>query len=439
MTHHAVELVAALAAARRAAHLYPRSHPAYAESVAALGNAVAACLASGACTLSLYAGRLYHGEDPLPSDTPAVRSIAEIFESHGVESLTFHPGVTEHELVSLLDALAARPQPGTDVASELQRLGVAGITVGIVVDEAAEEAEKRDRAKEQDRALYQRLLALVRGLSEQVAQGGEPDLEGAGILVEGVLARLMEDSAAVLGLTTLASTSEPALFHAVNTMAYSLVLGAELGIPEEGLASLGVSALLHDIGKVAFDLSDPEQARRAEVLHPTVGAEVLSRLPDADRTPMLVAYEHHMAPDGSGFPDREPGYVTHPYSRIVAVANRYDHLVAARPEGLGLSRDRAVLQVLHEGGSALDGMFARLLAKAFGVFPVGCVVRLSDQSVGVVAAPGPHPLKPRVRIVFEPDGAQAERARILDLSNEHVDIVEVLDPNSLPLDVFDNV
>lgn len=439
MTRDALALVAALAAARRAAHLYPRSHPAYTQAISTLAEAIAACTASGQCSLNLYAGRLYHGDAPLPWDAPAVRSIADTLESHGIESITFHPGVAAHELAAVLDVLAERPAPGSDIASELAQRGVVGVTVGVVIDESAEEAEKRDRLKEQDRALYQRLLALVRSLSEQVARHGEPDLTQAGIIVEGVLARLMEDSAAVLGLTTLASASEPSLFHAVNTMAYSLVLGAELGIPEEGLASLGVSALLHDIGKVAFDLSDPEQARRAELLHPAVGAEVLSRLPDADRTPMLVAYEHHMAPDGSGFPDREPGYVSHPYSRIVAVANRYDHLVTPKPEGHGLSRDQAVLQVLHEGGSALDGMFSRLLAKAFGVFPVGCVVRLSDQSVGVVVAPGPHPLAPRIRVVFEPDGTQVDRPRALDPGSTGAEIVEVLDPRSLSLDVFESL
>ncbi|MCX8006611.1 MAG: HD domain-containing protein [Coriobacteriia bacterium] len=439
MTQDAIALVSALAAARRAEHLYPHSHPAYLEAVAALTKAVSQCVASGPCTIALYAGRLYHENAALAWDTPAVRTVAELLEARRVESLTFHPEVAQHELAALLEALAAKPQAGFDLAAVLEEMGVTGIAVGSVRDDEAEEAAKRDRLKEQDRALYQRLIALVRALSEQVAQRGEPDLEQAGILVEGVLARLMEDSAAVLGLTTLGSANEPSLFHAVNTMAYALVLGAELGIPEEGLAPLGISPLLHDLGKVAFDLSDPEQAKKAQVLHPVVGAEVLSRLPDADRTPMLVAFEHHMAPDGSGYPEREPGYVTHPYSRIVAVANRYDHLVTPRPHGYGLSRDQAVLQILKDGGGALDGMFARLLARAYGVFPVGCVVRLTDMSVGVVVAPGPTPLAPRVRILFEPDGTQAENGRVVELAASNESVVEVVDPASLALEVFENL
>ncbi|MDI6692079.1 MAG: HD domain-containing protein [Anaerosomatales bacterium] len=439
MTREAIDLVAALSTARRAAHLYPETHPSYAEAIAAFERAVSACVVQGPCTLTVYAGRLYHENAALPWDLPAVRSLTETLESHSVESVTFHPQVAQRELVALLHALSTKPAAGFDLAEELERAGVAGITVGVIADEEREAADERDRRKEQDRALYERLLALMRSLSEQVARRGAPDLDQAGILVEGVLARLMEDSAAVLGLTTIASASEPSLFHAINTMAYSLVMGAELGIPEEGLATLGVSALLHDIGKVAFDLDDPQQMQQAQLLHPTVGAEILSRLQDADRTPMLVAYEHHMGVDGSGYPDREPGYVSHPYSRLVAVADRYDHLVAPRPHGFGLQRDQAVLQVLRESEAGLDPMFARLLAKAFGVFPVGCVVRLSDHSVGVVVAPGPSPLTPRIQVLFEPDGTEAERGRIMEVAGSGLDIVEVIDPKDLALDVFERL
>lgn len=439
VSREAVELVATLSTARRAAHLYPETHPSYVDAIANFTTAVYACMAAGPCTLNVYAGRLYHENTALPWDVPAVRSLAETFESHRVESITFHPEVTQHELVALLDALSSKPKAGFDLAAELERVGVVGVTVGVVADEGASSKEERNRKKEQDRALYQRLVALMQRLSEQVVQRGEPDLEQAGILVEGVLARLMEDSAAVLGLTTISSASEPALFHAINTMAYALVMGAELGIPEEGLTSLGVAALLHDIGKVPFELTDPEQAQRAQILHPVIGAEILSRLPEVDRTPMLVAYEHHMGVDGSGHPDREAGYITHPYSRLVAIADRYDHLVTPGPHGLGLSRDRAVIQILREGGGYLDPMFARLLAKSFGVFPVGCVVRLSDQSVGVVVAPGQSPLTPRVQLLFEPDGTESESGRIFDLSGSGLEIMEVLDPESLALDVFEHL
>jgi HD-GYP domain-containing protein (c-di-GMP phosphodiesterase class II) len=84
---------------------------------------------------------------------------------------------------------------------------------------------------------------------------------------------------------------------------------------------------------------------------------------------------------------------------MVAVADRYENLTKAR-ETEPLTPDRAVAQLLREAGAALDPMFTRLFVQALGVFPVGCWVRLSDQTVGVVCDKGDDPLKPKVRVVY---------------------------------------
>src|SRR5450759_196723 len=109
-------------------------------------------------------------------------------------------------------------------------------------------------------------------------------------------------------MATMRAHNEAAFFHSVNVMIYSLTLGLGPGLPEEGLVSLGMAALFHDVGKAAFDLTDPAQARAAQELHPQYGAEILSQIPDGDRAPMLVAFEHHMGLDGTGYPDRPKDY-----------------------------------------------------------------------------------------------------------------------------------
>ena len=83
-------------------------------------------------------------------------------------------------------------------------------------------------------------------------------------------------------------------------------------------------------------------------------------------------------------------------------------------ERAALTPDRAVLQVLRDAGTMLDPFFARLFASALGVFPVGCLVRLSDQSVGVVERPGADPLTPQIRLTFDASGTELERPESLE-------------------------
>ncbi|MDI6900558.1 MAG: HD domain-containing protein [Anaerosomatales bacterium] len=435
----AVRLITALSACRKATHLYPAAHPRYREALDELADAARACLADGPFTLNVHLGRLYQGSLVLPGDAPGMRSFAETLEAHRVESLTVHPEIVEDEFVSLIEVLGMRATPTLDVAEELNRRGVSAVTISAIVDEEAEEAAERDRQREQDRALYNRLLGVLRSLTQRINQTGVPEVGDAGIIVEGILARLMEDSAAVLGLATMNGQSESNLFHSINVMIYSLTIGVALGIPEEGLTALGVAALLHDIGKVAFDASDAQQAEAATYLHPKIGAEVLSRLPEQDRTPMLVAYEHHMAHDGSGYPEREEGYVTHPYSRIVAIADRYDRLTSPEPDGRGLTPDLAVMQLLRDTLTRLDQTLTRLFVKQLGVFPVGCIVRLSDQTVGVVSAGRDDSLRPRVRVVYDADGLALETPRDVELAEQGLEIVETVDPTSLAMRVSDHL
>jgi len=117
------------------------------------------------------------------------------------------------------------------------------------------------------------------------------------------------------------------------------------------------------------------------------------------------------------------------------VADRYENLVGAE----GMTPDRAIVQVLRESATILDPVFSRVFANALGVFPVGCLVRLSDHSVGVVSQPGEDPLAPIVRLAFDQRGNELAERPDLDLSLSDVRIVEVLEAEALNVRVSDKL
>ncbi len=298
-----------------------------------------------------------------------------------------------------------------------------------------DEEVERDIEREKDRALFRKSVSSVRNMLEQVSAGDLSAVTEARSLAESLIPRLEEDAAAVLAMAAARRPSERQLYHSLNVMCYSLLLGHRLGLPAEGLSSLGTSALLHDIGKSAFDPDDASQAETMRLEHPRVGAEMLQRLALDDVSPMLVAYEHHMYTSGAGFPDRPAGYVAHPYSRIVSIADRFENLTSPTPGTPALTPDRALVQVLREANQFFDPFLARLFANMLGPFPVGCVVRLSDQRVGVVSRYGDDPLAPVVRIAYDARGLEATESEDVDLATASVTIVEIIAPESLDIDV----
>lgn len=441
MNGHVATVVTALASARRAMQLYPAAHPVHEDAVRALVSGVASATAREPLVINWYQGRLYHGSMVLPDSVSGTRAIAEAFESHGIESLTFVSSFADADAVGLTETLSIKPSRDFDVNAELAARSVTAVKASVLTDENREERAERDRQRAADRALYQRAIASLRHTQERFASGDVGDLTETTELVNTIMERLLADPSAMLALTTIRNVGgEHSLFHSLNVTIYSLLLGQRLGLPDDGLASLGMAALMHDVGKAAFDVGDPSQVEPMLRMHPEVGAEMLQRVGLGDTAPMLVAYEHHMGADGSGWPEVPDGYVAHPFSRIVAVTNRYHNLTDPEEEpSRALTPDRAVVQVLREARSSLDPFFARLFANALGVFPVGCVVRLSDQTVAVVSRPGNDPLAPTVRLSYDALGTELDTPTELDLETGDVRIIEVIDPATLDVDVAEKL
>lgn len=435
----AAEVVTALAGARRAVQLYPPAHPAYGEALDLLVSSVNAVCESGPFVLNWHQGRLYHESTVLSDDVHGARAVEEAYETRHIESLAFQPGFSHNDALGLIEVLTLKPGPDFEASAELEKRQVRYVVASVLEEEDDPEQEERDRQREADRALYQRTISALRKMEERFKSGGAGDLASTGELVGHIMERMLADPSAVMGLATIRGTSERSLFHSLNVMIYSLALAHRLGLPEEGLLSLGMSALLHDVGKAAFVDGDPAQAEPMRLMHPKVGADILQRVALEDPSPMLVAYEHHMHADGSGWPERDADYIAHPYSRMVAIANRYDNLVSPDGAGEALTPDRAIVKVLQESGTRLDPFFSRLFANALGVFPVGCLVRLSDNSVGVVRALGEDPLAPLVRIAFDEHGSELEEPLELDLATSDVRIVEVIHPEALSLSVSEKL
>lgn len=433
------DVIAALAAARRGVGLYPVDHPAYAASLDAVVSATRDASRGESIVINWHQGRLYHESALIPPEVSGSRAMAEAFERRNIESLTLLPGFDRKDALGLVEVLASKTDNGMDAKESLAAKAVRNASVSVLAREDDPELEERDRLRQSDRALYQRAIMALRELQGRFSAGGDAELGETPGLVNGIMTRLAADPSAVLALATIRSSSEQALFHSLNVMIYALVLGHRLGLPDEGLTSLGLCALLHDVGKNAFDLDDPEQTDIARLSHPQVGAEILQRVAPEDPAPMLVAYEHHMWANGGGWPSREADYVAHPYSRMVAVADRYENLVFPTDGSDPMTPDRAVVAVLEEASTVLDPVFARLFANALGAFPVGCLVRLSDHSVGVVAQLGDDPLAPVVRLSFDSRGHEIDARPDMDLSQGDVRIVEVIDPASLNVAVADRL
>ena len=143
--------------------------------------------------------------------------------------------------------------------------------------------------------------------------------------------------------------------HVRRVVAYSVLLGAEMGLEREELRDLRLAATLHDIGKVTtpdriLGKPSPLDAEEAEIMrrHTVDGAVIVGHL--ANPWVLLGVRSHHERVDGKGYPDglHDPDIPLAP--RIIAVADTYDAITTSRPYRAGLPPERAAAEILAGAG-----------------------------------------------------------------------------------------
>jgi HD-GYP domain-containing protein (c-di-GMP phosphodiesterase class II) len=173
------------------------------------------------------------------------------------------------------------------------------------------------------------------------------------------------DSEHLLGIATafaaIVDAKSPwTYFHSDRTSLIATNMGAALGFGSEELGDLRRMALLHDIGKLAVSnriLDKPAELTAAEFArvkeHPLFTRWVLERV-SAFEELAPVAAAHHERLDGSGYPNGlGAGDLTVPM-RVLAVADVYEALTAARPYRPALDEDEALETIRRDVPRRLD-------------------------------------------------------------------------------------
>ncbi len=149
------------------------------------------------------------------------------------------------------------------------------------------------------------------------------------------------------------------LGHAARVAAYTVMLGRELGWPEDVLAPLEEAAYLHDIGKISISdrvLLKPGRLNQQEWeemrQHPAVSADIIRPLFPKDL--VLAVRHHHERYDGEGYPDGLAGEAIPHLARAMAVVDAYDAMSCRRPYKAALTSAECLSELQRCRGTQFD-------------------------------------------------------------------------------------
>ncbi len=267
---------------------------------------------------------------------------------------------------------------------------------------AIRQDDGRERARIEASRVADRSKKVMREIFDAARLGKAGQCAAVTAVVADVTTMIEKNRQAFLKVLRLKSKDEYTYLHSVAVCALMINLGRQMKLDEATIADLGTAGLLHDIGKMlvpdallnkAGRLTDAEFSLMRT--HAERGFELLK---DIDAVPELaldVCRHHHEKIDGSGYPENLSGSEISLAARMGAICDVYDALTSNRAYKEAWTPVEAITRM-----QSWDGHFDPALLFSFmqsiDTYPVGLIVQLRSNRIGVVLDNGRRASRPKV-------------------------------------------
>lgn len=281
----------------------------------------------------------------------------------------------------------------------------------------------------------------VKNIQRNIQTAPKACLEQATVLVNSIVNSALSEGDIAIHALNGNRSSDAHYQHALNVTVIAMILAKSIQMSKEDAQLLGVSTILHDIGKAKISdkiLLKKEKLTHAEMLHyqqhSELGAQMVKDLGLPSRMARVVM-QHHEFADGTGYPAGLKTEQTDPLARIIVLANNYDKLCNPVNVAEAKTPYESLAYMFAHQRSKFDEHLLKRLIKSLGVYPPGSIVKLSNEQYATVISVNPnHPLKPYVKLLQKVEDTDAQ---IVDLRDEkNINITACLKPAQIPSEVL---
>lgn len=297
------------------------------------------------------------------------------------------------------------------IINRLKQLGIQYLYIedkisnGIAIEESVSPAV-RTKAVKQITDSFKK----VKGLNSQEASLVlDKQSKVVGQIVDDLLTTIIKSDEVLTVLTDTLIYDEYLYQHSFQVTLYSIAIAKELGCSSDELRTIGIGAMLHDVGKLVIPsdilfkegkLTDDEYEVMKQ--HTRFGFDILRNLHTMSLLVAHCAFQHHERIDGSGYPRGLVDYEIHPYAKIIGVADVFDAVTSNR-----VYRDKMLpsqgIEIIEAGsGTLFDKRVVEAFKRSIVHYPNGSILLLSDGRRGVVAKQNiKNPGLPFIRVFEE--------------------------------------
>ena len=264
----------------------------------------------------------------------------------------------------------------------------------------------------------------VSTMFHEARMGKALDAEDALPIVEEISTSVMRNPGALISLARLKNKDDYTYMHSVAVCALMVSLSRQLGLDEAQIRQAGLAGLLHDVGKMMIPveilnkpgkLTDPEfQTIKS---HPGQGHKMLLEGKGISEVALDVCLHHHEKVDGSGYPEKLSAEQISLYAKMGAVCDVYDAITSNRPYKNGWEPTESLRKMAEWSHGHFDQRIFEAFVRSIGIYPIGSLVKLESNRLGVtIEQTEKSLLTPVVKVFFSINSNARIPPEILDLS-----------------------
>ncbi|RED64042.1 HD-GYP domain-containing protein [Cohnella lupini] len=314
-------------------------------------------------------------------------------------------------------------------ASLIRRLGECGISFLYIQDAKTEDLVIPELlTDETQRRTIQAIRSAFRDFIDLPHKRKSGNYPYVGHKMRQVMQLIMDDLSrsqdAMIMLMNLHTVDHYLYKHSLNVCVYTTLLGMARGYTHEQLVTLGLGALLHDIGKTQISMQvllkpgaltayEFDEMKR----HTERGYYLLKDEPNIPLLAAHCAYQHHERINGSGYPRGIKGDEIHDYAKWIGIVDSYDAMTSHRVYRNAMLPHQAV-EALYSGSDILyDTSMLQLFRDKVAIYPIGLTVKLNTGQSAVVSDINSTCVhRPVIRVLTDEYGMELKSPFDMDLS-----------------------